>query len=250
MSDGNGDATRLQGVDDGRLRTRADRPPPHERRQRARDDRRSEGEHVPAALGETLAAGVSDDGLGEPPPPARGRRSPAISMPAPETPVSRPAVCRWTWLRTCCSYGASTSPARPRRSVSRTTSCSACSMRSQPRATRSSRVALAAGGVTTKPFVSRLATAGDSFPSSLDVVAAVSRGGRVATPARSSSRPVSTSRMIDHHNDAPSGAVKKAVIAPPAHRTRGPSWHLRGRRTCPLRLRRRARDPGLVEGAA
>ena len=106
----------------------------------------------------------------------RGRRSPAISMPAPETPVSRPAVCRWTWLRTCCSYGASTSPARPRRSVSSTTSWSACSMRSQPRATRSSRVALAAGGVTTKPFVSRLAMAGDSFPSSLDVVAAVSRG--------------------------------------------------------------------------
>ena len=33
----------------------------------------------------------------------RGRRRPAISTPAPETPVSVPAVSLWTWLSTCCS---------------------------------------------------------------------------------------------------------------------------------------------------
>ena len=74
--DSQGDATRLQGVHDGRLRTRPDGSPPHERRQRARDDRRSEGEHVPAALREALAAGVSDDGLREPPPPLAGETQP------------------------------------------------------------------------------------------------------------------------------------------------------------------------------
>ena len=56
-------------------------------------------------------------------------------------------------------------------------------MRSQPRATRSSSVATAAAGVTTNPLVSRLATAGDSLPSSADGADAARRGGRVAIPA-------------------------------------------------------------------
>ena len=41
-------------------------------------------------------------------------------------------------------------------------------------------MATAAGGVTTKPLVTRLARAGVSAPSSAEVVDADSRGGRVA----------------------------------------------------------------------
>ena len=33
----------------------------------------------------------------------RDRRSPAISTPAPDTPVNVPAVIRWMWFSTCCS---------------------------------------------------------------------------------------------------------------------------------------------------
>ena len=44
-------------------------------------------------------------------------------------------------------------------------------------------MATAAFGVTTKPFVSKLATAGDSAPSSADRDEATRRGGRVEIPA-------------------------------------------------------------------
>ena len=74
--------------------------------------------------------------------------------------------------------------------------------------------------------------AGDSFPSSLDVVAAVSRGGR--GDARSQQQQAGQ----DEQDDRPPqrravGCGEERRHCSPAHWTRGPSWHLGGRRTCP-----------------
>jgi hypothetical protein len=68
------------------------------------------------------------------------------------------------------------------------------------------------------PFVSRLATAGGSAPSSADVVDATSRGGLVRLAAIVNRTTVSASQPIDHHNDPVSGEVKnpKTAINPTA----------------------------------
>ena len=60
-----------------------------------------------------------------------------------------------------------------------------------------------------KPLVNKLATAGDSAPSSAEVVDATIRGGLVTLAATMSRTSVAASHPIDHHKDPTSGEVKK-----------------------------------------
>ena len=67
-----------------------------------------------------------------------------------------------------------------------------------------------------KPLVNKLATAGDSAPSSGEVADAARRGGRVAMAAHSRRTSVAASHATDHHSAPGSGEVKnpKSEITP------------------------------------